>query len=343
MLILSLVTSLSLARRPCQAPNEQLIETADQAAICLHHYPGAGEPVLLVHGIASNAAFWDVSDSLSVAKELQTAGFDVWTLDERGHGEAKRTLANRRQRYGWRIDDYGFYDIDAAIRHIQSTGHPTVHYVGHSLGGMALAPYLYKHGSSAIESMTILGSPMDFQHPDLLWQLSNQVAILAPPQIPTHQLAWMGSLLPQTPFAIDDFLFAENTMSPIERRQMYQRVVSPLTRQEVLQLYHAMKAGVFSSSDGTDYRKVLQETDVRALVIAGRGDYVASSDRVYGYYEALGAQHKYWLVLGKDYGFHHDYGHLDMVLSQSAFEDLLPVLIRWLSHSDIPNASPSAP
>ena len=343
MFLLSFFTTIALAKRQCSDANESLIETADKAAICLHHYPGGGEPVLLVHGIASNAAFWDVSEELSVAKRLQSAGFDVWALDERGHGEAKRTPSRKKQRFGWIIDDYGFYDIDAAIQHIQSKGHDRLHYIGHSLGGMALAPYLYMHGSDALQSITVMGSPMDFQNPDLLWQLSNTVAVFAPPQIPTNQLAWMGSLLPTTPFAVDQFLFAEDSMSPTERRQMYQRVVSPLTRPEVLQLYQAMRDGAFKSSDGMDYRAVLGQINTRALVIAGRGDYVATSDRVYGYYTALGSSQKHWLVMGTDYGFDHDYGHLDMVISQAAIKELLPILILWLNHSDIPSVSPNAP
>ena len=343
MLMSVVLSGVALAKSFCQDPNESLIETADKAAICLHHYPEEGPPVLLVHGISSNAAFWDVSDGLSVAKTLQANGLDVWAIDERGHGEAKQTKAKKRQRHGWQIDDYGFYDIDAAIRHIQLHNPNGIHYIGHSLGGMALAPYLYMHGANALESITVMGSPMNFQHPDLLWQLSNRVAYITPPHIPTDYLAWMGSLFPKNPFQIDEMLFAPGSMTGKERRQMYQRVVSPMTRQEVLQLHHAMKNGAFLSSDGTDYRTVLAETETRTLVIAGRGDYVAPTDRVYGYYTAMGSSDKHWLVVGTDFGFEHDYGHLDMVISQSAQREIIPLLVDWINRSDTQSVFPTGP
>ena len=342
MLTLVLLTMASLAKKNCQDPNETLIETADNAAVCLHHYPGEGPPVLLVHGISSNATFWDVSEHLSVAKALQMSGLDVWAIDERGHGEAQKTTNRKRQRHGWLIDDYGFYDIDAAIKHIQKENSRRVHYIGHSLGGMALAPYLHMHGANALESITIMGSPMNFQYPDALWKVSNQLVPLSPPVIPMTQLAWMGSVTPKNPFYIDEFLFTPGSMSLKERRQMFQRVVSPMSRQEILQLQSAMKSGSFQSADGIDYRTVLSQIDTRTLVIAGRGDYVAPTDRVYGYFAALGSVDKHWLVLGKDFGFEHDYGHLDMVISQPAHREVVPLLIDWINRSDTQSAFPDA-
>lgn len=338
LLILGLFTFTANAK--CHDPHQALIETLDKAAICLHHYPGKGEAVLLVHGIASNANFWDVSDDLSVAQTLQTQGFDVWALDERGHGAAKKNHERKRQRYGWTIDDYGRYDVDTAIQYIQDQGHTDVHYVGHSLGGMILAPYVAAHGTEALKSITVIASPMDFAHPDLLWRVANPIAALSPPKIPTDHIARMGAVFPRTPLGFDSLLFSEGSLTSKQRRTMYRRVVSPMTRKEITQFRRTFINGVFLSEDGINYEKTLETVQTPALVVAGRGDHAAPSDRVMGYYHALGSSEKKWIVMGTDFGHQHDYGHLDIILSDGAFDDFIPLFVDWLNTQSVSQDAP---
>jgi pimeloyl-ACP methyl ester carboxylesterase len=49
------------------------------------HWPGAGPPFLLVHGLASNARTWD-----GVAGRLAAAGHRVVAVDQRGHGRSHK-------------------------------------------------------------------------------------------------------------------------------------------------------------------------------------------------------------------------------------------------------------
>ena len=107
---------LSYANAACDKSNEHLVETEDNSVVCLHHYPAEGPAILMVHGIASNSNFWDVSPSLSVATYFQDKGYDVWTMDERGHGDARKSPNAKRLKGVWNIDDYGYYDIDTAIK-----------------------------------------------------------------------------------------------------------------------------------------------------------------------------------------------------------------------------------
>ena len=55
--------------------------------VTLHAYEweGAGRPMLLVHGLASNARMWD-----GVAEELSARGHRVVAVDLRGHGQSTK-------------------------------------------------------------------------------------------------------------------------------------------------------------------------------------------------------------------------------------------------------------
>ncbi|RME21832.1 MAG: alpha/beta hydrolase, partial [Deltaproteobacteria bacterium] len=146
----------------------------------LRRYPAAGPPVLLVHGISSNHRTWDLGPQRSLARALQARGYDAWLLDLRGHGLAERDPAGRRQRNGWTMDDYGRYDLPAAIDHVRSvSGFDRVGYVGHSMGGMVAAIYNALVGDDALAALVVVGSPVDFADPDPLVTLASRGAPLA--------------------------------------------------------------------------------------------------------------------------------------------------------------------
>ena len=64
--------------------DEPEVITVDAGPVALHarHRPGgAAHPVLLVHGLSSNARLWD-----GVSEHLAAAGHPVVAVDLRGHG-----------------------------------------------------------------------------------------------------------------------------------------------------------------------------------------------------------------------------------------------------------------
>lgn len=81
-------------------------------------WPGAGTPVLLLHGLASTRRFWDL-----VVPEL--SGLPVLALDQRGHGDSERPD--------------GPYDGGTVVRDaltaLDALGLSRVVVVGHSWGG----------------------------------------------------------------------------------------------------------------------------------------------------------------------------------------------------------------
>jgi pimeloyl-ACP methyl ester carboxylesterase len=54
--------------------------------LALRRAPGSRRPVLLVHGLASNARLWD-----GVSRRLAAAGHEVAAVDLRGHGRSQET------------------------------------------------------------------------------------------------------------------------------------------------------------------------------------------------------------------------------------------------------------
>ena len=59
------------------------VDVAAGVRLRVRHWPGAGRPYLLVHGLSSNARLWD-----GVAARISGAGHPVYAVDLRSHGES---------------------------------------------------------------------------------------------------------------------------------------------------------------------------------------------------------------------------------------------------------------
>jgi pimeloyl-ACP methyl ester carboxylesterase len=108
---------------------------------------GSGEPVLILHGLFGSGTNWS-----SLAKRL-AAGFRVFTLDLRNHGDSPhaRSMAYR--------------DLSAdvaAFMHTQSIDAATI--IGHSMGGKA-AMMLALLAPQRVERLCIVDiAPVDYAH-----------------------------------------------------------------------------------------------------------------------------------------------------------------------------------
>lgn len=317
-------------------PEVVWVDTADGAWIAMEHHPNeGGPPVVLVHGISSNHRFWDLEDGRSLADALQARGYDVWNLDLRGHGHALRDPDGNRQRPGWTVDDYGTADLPAAFAYVrEATGAERLHYVGHSMGGIVLAVYLATTPDPPIASAVAVGSPLDFRDPDpvtrtLLHQSwLGTVTGFTPTPAGARLLAGMGE---KAPLAADEWLFNPDNIAPDARKRMLRAVVSPLSRGEVKQFGRTRRDGELRSMDGgTVYREALAEATVPMLFVAGRADRVATTDRVFAFYEAVGSPDKELVIASEANGFSADYGHLDLGVGDRAAEEVFPRIGDWL-------------
>lgn len=328
-------TAAATGATPEQLPEHHTVATADGAAVHLVRYPAAGPPVVMVHGISSNHRTWDLDPEHSLARALQARGYDAWLLDLRGHGLATHDAQGRRQRAGWTMDDYGRYDLPAAIDHVRAaTGHDRVGYVGHSMGGMVAAIYNALHGDDALAALVVVGSPVDFGHPEPLLGLaagSSPVATTFSPTLATPVMARAAALAPRLPLLVDPLLFASDNVDEDTRKRMYRSIVSPMSRGELQQLRGMMAGGGFTSADGTvDYAQALAGLRTPLLVIAGRGDHIAPVDRVTPWIELSGSTEESLFIASRANGLSHDYGHLDLAMGEAAPREIHPRIVEWM-------------
>lgn len=318
----------------CALAEDTVIRAEDGAPLALHHHAGSGPPVLVVHGLSSNHHCWDLAPGRSLAVALVEAGFDAWLLDLRGHGDS--ALARPRAKPGWTVDDYGQKDLKAAIDYVRAqTGYARVGYVGHSMGGMVLAIYQATWGDDALAGVVIVGSPVDFGDPDALLTWSRRGFALGAliSRVDSQAFSKMAAPLgADQPFHIDDLLFDAENLSEPGRSQMFERVVSPLYRNEQRQFETILRARRFVSADGAvDYASALSRLHAPLLVIAGRADHIAPPDRVRPYYERAGSAERRYVLAGKENGFQADYGHLDLTVGDHADQEIFPLITGWLS------------
>ncbi len=312
----------------CPLTTNQPVQTADHATIALHHHPGRGAPVLLVHGVSSNARFWDLDAEHSLAVWLVGEGFDPWVMDLRGHGRARRDADGTPQLSGWTVDEYGTADVAAAVAYVRSvTGYQKLGYVGHSMGGMVGAIYVAS-GHDDLSAMVMVGSPATFDRDAPLVE-SARVAL----GVAGASMFWIESgaggeiaaaFGTRSPVQVQRHLYNAEHFAPETERRMLRTIASPMSRQEMQHFARMLTHERFESADGAldwtaEFRKVAPPT----LAISGSRDKVGLSKIVAPWAEGLPGPAKYLDIA--------DYGHLDLGLGEDAERDVFPHIAAWLA------------
>lgn len=312
--------SLAVAA-PVQVP------TGARAAVTLERRPGAGAPVLLVHGIASRGAFFDLGPGEDFADVLSQAGFDVWLVDLRGHGHS-------RDGYGGApggLDAYGTADLRAAIDHVRATtGAPQVGLVGHSMGGMAAGVLLATGGHPALGALVVLGSPVDFRSRDGLRAVGRAGMRLGGvlPRIGVPAMARWASRWRRLPFGLEDALWSPGSLTAAERAALLHGGVSPMFPAEQRQIARAIRRGGLLAQ-GAPALPAIDQSPVPILAVAGAGDRVAPPETVRRWAAGTGGPRE-WVLAGVDAGFPADLGHCDLVVGRAAREAVAPRVARFL-------------
>ena len=110
--------------------------TFDSAGVRIAYLDeGVGDPVLLIHGFASNATVNWVDTGWT--RQLQRAGFRVIAIDNRGHGQSEKLYA---------LADYGApLMADDAARLLEHLGVARADVVGFSMGARIAAFLALRH------------------------------------------------------------------------------------------------------------------------------------------------------------------------------------------------------
>lgn len=85
--------------------------------------------------------------------------------------------------------------------------------------------------------------------------------------------------------------------------------------------------------DGFDYAQAIQSLSLPPqLYLAGQHDFaLGHPEDVERFRQEVGGPSEYWF-LGRQAGFQHDYGHIDMLTHKDAPEDIFKPVLHWLQH-----------
>ena len=107
-----------------QAPRDEWV-TIDGLSFHYRDWGGSGQPLLLLHGLASTCHIWDM------VAPILAANYAVVALDQRGHGESAKPEGG-----------YDFASVSADLHaFIQHTDMHNTILIGHSWGGDVALEY----------------------------------------------------------------------------------------------------------------------------------------------------------------------------------------------------------
>lgn len=326
---------------PARADEIHYVTTADGWHIRLtRHTAGTAnaEPVLLVHGFASNHLNFELPAGSCLVDYLNERGYDCWTIDLRGCESSVPPEGLRKT--SATVDGYVMDDLPAVVAYIKKeTGAPRIHWIGHSMGGMLLYAYELIHGTDDLACGVTVASPLGFH--DVPY---------ASPRLALAMLRMSRGFIAG----------AANLGTPILMKWRPQEVKSAgggvvrlpvnwdnlhpdITLRDALHLVDIPPHGVAKPMDGWFATKVwrmnketvdvgvaLDQLKLPLLAIFGVDDPLIPLHRAKEFVDALPTKDKKLLIRGKDHGARVDYNHVDLVFSPYSEEDVYAPVADWL-------------
>jgi alpha-beta hydrolase superfamily lysophospholipase len=318
--------------------------TEDGWRIALHVYEPSNEkkrrhPVVLCHGLAANHMAFDTHADTSLARHLASRGYLALAVDLRGHGHSERPTRRGERRFGWSFDDYLLFDVPATIAWAKhASGAPSVHWIGHSMGGLLAYAHLARGGSRDFCSVTTIGSSLDYSGTKSgfhsLYPLRSLLERI--PFVPVGLLARATAGLVgrvETPF--QRFNVWPSNIDPDHWRRVSRCGFHAVSAPVMAQLASAMRAGGLRSRDGsTAYLDGLASATAPVLAVAGDRDAQCPPDAAERTLAMLGSPRRELRVFGKSRGHGDHYGHFDLVIGRRAKAEVFPCIDAWVDAAD---------
>jgi polyhydroxyalkanoate synthase len=326
-------------------------KTRDGVRLALYNYRPAKlephrSPVFLCHGMGSNRCDLDYpgNEDQSLAKHLCRAGHDVWVIELRGAGRSsKPRFIFGKLRYDWVLDDYVVHDIPAAVaRVLEITQRPSIHWVGHSMGGMLAYPFLVTSNPQLVRSCVTVGAPsiavVSSQIHDAGMKAIGLIDFI--PFIP-HGLS--GKAL--APFAkylrkivervVGNFFYNPKNMTDETLTCLLANAVENLPVSLVKQIAESYRTKHHQSYYGTfSIRDNLHRIETPTLIIAGAIDSLTPPDDLKYVFDRISSRNKEFVVVGRASGASEDYGHVDLILGKNAAQDVFPMIESWIDRHE---------
>ncbi len=304
-------------------------------------------PVVLCHGMGLNGTFWTITDD-HLPGLLADHGYEVFVVDMRGSGGSHRKGPVGRINAGlretfllevggsrWTIDDQALHDVPAILDYVQAeTGRDRVNWVGHSLGGMLIYPFLQRGPQpERIANFVGMGSTAFLEEsPQRSLQRANRSLRFLLATMSTGRMArpMMFARLPGLA-SIDRLYYSADNVDTRTVSRFYGYTLEDPGRGALKQLDKYLEHGRLVSADGeVDYAAGLGRITVPVLLVAGEGDKLASVGSKRMTLDALGSTDKTMLRFGLKSGHSYDYGHCDLVWSRHAPREVFPPIVEWL-------------
>ena len=318
------------------------VACADGWRIAIHRVrpsrPDPGKlPVILCHGLGANRFNLNFPGRYSLARYLADRGYDAYVLELRGAGYSMRKRLFDPVRWDYGFADFVERDLPAAIDHVRSvTGKPRVHWVGHSMGGMVAYAFAQRPGAETLASVCAVGSPGHFGNLAKMRGAARFKFLLAP--VPVVRVDWIfGAFIPMVghwnPKFIRDNYNPEN-MAVRTARVAGANLVSPVSRRLLLDFAHYVETGRFKGADGTDYAAGFGRITRPIFLISGSVDRLCPRDCVEHVHDHAASTDRKYRCFGKEFGDRSDYGHGDLLLGETAPDEIFPAIAEWLEAHD---------
>ena len=346
--------------RPC---SDDFAYTRDGWRLGVRHYrprrPDPGKlPVVLCHGLGLNATFWTITDD-HLPAQLAAAGYEVYVFDLRGSGENARmgscdrlnrflrqTPLRERGESSWTVDDLVRYDVPAVLEYVErDSGRRRVNWIGHSLGGMVMFPYLQLCPEpDRIANFVGMGSTIIQATTPQKQMLRANAGIRG-----ILTLASAGRLGRPLAFfrmpgmdKIDRFYYTAENVDRRTVSRFYGYALEDPGPGALWQFAPYLRNGhLLSADERIDYADHLPEVLTPTLMVAGSSDLISDVPSTELTFNALGSPDKTLLIFGKEQGNAGEYGHCDLVWSRHAPVEVFPAVVGWLdARQSGPSPSP---
>lgn len=288
-------------------------------------------PVLLCHGLGANRLTFDIDRAHSLAAWLVDEGFDVYSIDLRGHGLSERPGPERTHER-WGFVEYCELDVPAAIDAVLArTNAERLHFIGHSMGGILL----YAHTAVAeprVRCGITLGSSLDYSGSTTAFRWIAKLAPLSHllPEVPVHWPALFSSTATRGGrMFVDPILVNPDNVELSVYRKMAANVMHPVGSRVLRELAPAIDGTGMRDSRGRRYVDLLADKGYPfpILALAGMADLQCPPKAARRFGTAFAA-------FGKRHGHRADYGHDDLIMGRHAREEVWPRIGEWLVEHD---------
>jgi len=308
-------------------------ESADGWTGTVRHFPGPGEPVLLVHGMGANHFNWDYRREVSLAAWLQDEGWDVWIPDLRGDPGTR--APTRRDAREFDFDHHATQDLPAIVDAVLAeTGAEKLSWVGHSMGGMLLYTALAQYPEKIAAGVAI-ASPVrfdDVQGVPALLQAARPF-LAGPGMVPLEGVAAASTILGRANPFLGRLSYRDN-LEPGVFAGLRRSALQNIPRAMAHQALGWLRDEELTTRAGEPWLRD-PETPVPLLVLAADADRIAPLEGVLAACELLSPCEA--RTLGLESGMSRPQGHIDPVLGRHARAEVYPDVSRWLKESTSPD------